>query len=359
MDKRDKLQLEFANKAHEYLLTNKKGVVDITQRFGKIKFTIELIKLLNPNAKILITYPTNIIKESWVNDFVKFNCEFDVTYCNIESIKKHLDTQWDLWVFDECHKYSDNEALLIMKLIRVCNYTIGLSGTMSKWTKKELENLFGLKVILVYNQQEGINDGIISDYKIQCHLVDLDDTVKTPNSKGKLVTEKKRYDNLTYVINKFKEEGKDTGFMSLNRNRISQNSIAKRNVVLKLIEELKGKRFIVFCGTSKIAESLGIPYYHTKCKNNTLQDFIDNKIDSIALIGIGKEGVTFKNLDTVILSDFTGNEETTSQIVSRAMIPDYEGKVADIKFIVLNEKPELKKLENSIKLLNLKKIEYV
>jgi hypothetical protein len=70
-------------------------------------------------------------------------------------------------------------------------------------------------------------------------------------------------------------------------------------------------------------------------------------------------GVTYKDLDSVILLNFTYNAEESSRILNRAIKLDYNGKVADLHILCLNEPPELKKIKESLSMLDQSKIKYV
>ena len=156
-----------------------------------------------------------------------------------------------------------------------------------------------------------------------------------------------------------KELGQDTMFLSLARNRLSQNSISKRKKILSLLYELKNKRVIIFTGFTKQAESLGIPYYHSKCRSaKSLSDFNNKKFNHLALAVAGKVGANYTDLDSVILSNFTGNDATNRQLLDRAAKLDYHNKVADLHIICLNEPNEVKKLQNTLKMLDQNKIKW-
>ena len=147
--------------------------------------------------------------------------------------------------------------------------------------------------------------------------------------------------------------------LALARNRISQNSIAKLEKTRKLLKQLHDKRVIVFTGLSKAADEIGIPSYHSKSKEtNSFEDFQDEKVNHLALAAMGKIGVTYKNLDSVILSNFTYNAEESSQILNRAIKLDYDNKVADLHVLCINEPPELKKIKESLSMLDQSKITY-
>jgi hypothetical protein len=64
-------------------------------------------------------------------------------------------------------------------------------------------------------------------------------------------------------------------------------------------------------------------------------------------------------LDSVILLNFTYNAEESSQILNRAIKLDYQGKVADLHIICLNEAAEIKKIKESLSMLDQTKINYL
>jgi hypothetical protein len=74
---------------------------------------------------------------------------------------------------------------------------------------------------------------------------------------------------------------------------------------------------------------------------------------------MGKVGVTYPKLDCVILLNFTYNAEESSQILNRAIKLDYADKVADLHVIALKEPAEIKKIKESLSMLDQKKIKYV
>ena len=149
-------------------------------------------------------------------------------------------------------------------------------------------------------------------------------------------------------------------FMALARNRLSQSSIGKLNYLKKLLGNLSDKRVLVFTGLSKVADSIGIPSYHSKSKDDeTFKKFQSGEENHLALAAMGKVGVTYPQLDCVILINFTYNAEESSQILNRAIKLDYADKVADLHVIALKEPAEIKKIKESLSMLDQKKIKYV
>lgn len=343
----------------EFFKKNNHGYSDLSMRYGKTRYAIEVLKkIYDYDPCVLIAYPYNIIKNSWVEECKKW--EYDnpnITYVNFRSLFKYENKIFDIVIIDEMHKASDNQRDIAKKIIKNDDEVkcLAFSGTISK----ETQLLWGLPKIVSYSTLEGIEQGILADYQVTVHFVDLDTKVKTPNKKGKLLSEKQRYDNYTYVINKFKEEGKNIIHLTLSRNRLSTSSIGKKQYALKLLEKFKNKRVVIFCGLTEVADSLGIPSYHNKSKDDqNFQDFQNKKINHLALANMGKMGTTFIDLDVVILLNATGNKEETAQVLNRAIKLDYKGKVADTHIIALNEPAEKAKIKNTLLMLDQKRIKY-
>lgn len=360
MNKQSQIQQPLIEKGVEFFNNNDKGYYDVGMRVGKMKITIELLKRIMPeHCTILISYPDNKIKEGWEKEVVLWNYNNpNITFVNFSSLKKYVDYKFDVFVVDEFHALSQKELEYAKIISNNCNKTLGLSGTVSDETKKEWKEL---KEIAVYTTLDGISDGILANYKLTVHTVELDNIVKTKNSKGKLLTEKEKYRNYSYVIDRFKEQGKDTMHLILTRNRLSLSSIGKKNYVKKLLSTiLKDKRVIVFTGLSKTADELGIPSYHSKSKNDdNFHAFQRKEINHLALAEIGKVGITFVDLDCVVILNNAYNPETMAQTLNRAIKLDYNNKIADLHCIILNEKPELKKIREGLKLLDSSKISYI
>ena len=356
MTKQDELQKQMVDKTIKFYKTNDKGYLDLAMRFGKCRTTIEVLKKLCKDGEVLIAYPDNKLRDTWIDE-----CELwrydnpNVTHVNFSSLKKHLDTGYNFFIIDEFHSASENERELCFEIMKNSVRTLALSGTVSDDTKMD----WGMKEIAKYTTLQGIEDGILADYQITVHLVALDDIQKTKDKKGKLKTEKQRYGAYTWVIQKMKDEGKNFMSLALARNRLSLSSIGKLRYVRKLLKILGDKRVVVFTGLSKVADEIGIPSYHSKSPNDdAFTGFQKGEHNHLALAAMGKVGVTYKELDSVILMNFTYNAEETSQILNRAIKLDYKSKIADLHIVCLNEPPELKKIKESLSMLDQSKIKY-
>lgn len=358
MSLRDERQKEFAN---IWLTQGKFGILNLCPRFGKIYTTINALEKLPKNSNILIAYPDVKIKDSWEADFEDRGYKNEnITYTTHLSLKKYTDYQFDVIIIDEIHLLSEAQIEACKELLENNDCVLGLTGTLSSWTERTLNEELGLYVIANYPIEQAIEEGVIVDYEITVIKVPLDNQQKI-NYKGKMKTEKQQFDAYGYVINSLMAQGKDTMFLRLARMRIIQNSIAKQRKTRDLLIKHQDERVLVFCGLTKIADNLGIPSYHSKSSEKQLfQDFAEGKGNHLAVVKIGNTGVTYKPLNKVIINYFDSNAENLAQKINRCMAMEYNtpDKKAHIYIISSNEEVELKWLNKALEFFDKTKIKY-
>ena len=355
---RDKRQKEFAD---TWLKHGKYGILNLCPRFGKIRTSILALEKLKPES-ILIAYPDNKIKESWEADFRASGFDDSiVTYTTHLSLKKLADQSFDVVIIDEIHLLSEAQIEVCKDLFDVNGQILGLTGTLSSWTERTLEQELDIHVIATYPIEKAIEEGVIVDYQINVIRVPLD-TKTLQEYKSKNKTEKKQFDDLTWVINKMDREGGNAMFLRLARMRIIQSSLAKRNATKRLLATHKDERVLVFCGTTAIADDLGIPSYHSKSSEKKLfEDFAEGEGKHLAVVKIGNTGVTYKPLDKVIINYFDSNAENLAQKINRCMAMEYNtpDKKAHIYIISSDESVEQKWLNKALEFFDKNKIKYV
>ena len=358
MTLRDRRQREFAD---VWLNNGRHGILNLCPRFGKIRTTINILEELN-NPSVLIAYPDNKIKESWQADFEERDYDDSkVTYSTHLSLKKLVDQEYDIIIIDEIHLLSDAQIEVCKDLFSNNASILGLTGTLSMDTEINLEKELDIHVMAHYPIEKAIEEGVIVDYEITVIRVPLDD--KTPlDFKGKKKTEKKQFDNVSWVINKMMASGNDTMFMRLARMRLIQSSLAKLNATKALLARHQDERVLVFCGTTKVSDSLGIPSYHSKSSEKQMfADFAEGKGNHMAVVKIGNTGVTYKPLNRVIINYFDSNAENLAQKINRCMAFEYNtpDKKAHIYIVSTNEPVELKWLKKALEFFDETKIKYV
>ena len=359
MTLRDQRQAEFADK---WIKSGKFGILNLCPRFGKIRTSINILKHYNPHATVLIAYPDNKIKDSWMADFEAMGYDNpNVSYTTHLSLHKYKDYQFNLVIIDEIHLLSEAQIEACKDLIAANDNVLGLTGTLSRWTEETLAQELDMMVIAEYPIHQAIEEGVIVDYEITVIRVPLDNVIVN-DYKGKKRTEKKQFDSYGWVIDQMERQGKNTMFLRLGRMRIIQSSIAKLNATKRILQNNPKDRILVFCGVTKIADSLGIPSYHSKSgEKEMFEDFASGKGNHMAVVKIGNTGVTYKPLNKVIINYFDSNAENLAQKINRCMAMEYNNpdKKAQIYIISSNEEVELKWLKKALEFFDKSKIKFV
>jgi superfamily II DNA or RNA helicase len=361
MTLRDEKQKEFAEK---WIRNGKFGILNLCPRFGKIRTTINILNLAYPkHATVLIAYPDNKIKDSWIADFVIMGYSNpNITYTTHLSMWKYEDKVFDLVVIDEIHLLSEAQIESAKTLLQSNKNVLGLTGTLSRWTEETLAQELGLLVIAEYPIHQAVEEGVIVDYQIVVKTVPLDDTIKQ-NYKGKMRTEKAQFDALTWAINSAERDGRNTMFLRLARMRIIQNSIAKRDCTKRMLDAFKDDRILVFCGVTSIADQLGIPSYHSKkSEKQMFEKFAaGDEVNHMAVVKIGNTGVTYKPLNKVIINYFDSNAQNLAQKIMRCTAMEYDNpdKKAKVYIVCTNEDVERRWLTKALEFFDESKISYI
>lgn len=354
MNIRDRIQEEYGDLWWE---KGANGILMMSPRIGKCRLAIKCMNRYYDNPKVLLCHYDGDIKKSWMTEFdiMEYDQE-NVTYTTFKSLNKVI-RKYDLVIVDEPQLLSKNQLKEVEKLMRINNDVLGLTGTLNKYTEKSL-NQIGLFVVGEYPIKKAIEDGILCDYEIIIESTKLDD-IRKINYGKKTMTEKKRWDSLSWVIDKLQREGKDTTFLRLSRVKIIHNSVGKLNLTKKIIQRYFNDRMLVFCGNIEIAESLGIPCAHSKMKDReTITKFREGEGNHLAVVKLGGVGVTYKPLNRVIINYFDSNSENLVQKICRCLSFEYDNpdKKATITIICTDEDVEKVWLKKALSVFETEKI---
>lgn len=359
MTLRDKRQSEFAK---QWIDAGEYGILYLCPRFGKIRTSINVLKHYDKNCSVLIAYPDNKIKQSWLDDFETLGYDNEnVSFTTHLSLKKYVDKSFDIIIIDEIHLLSEAQIEVCEELFKDNKRVLGLTGTLATSTRITLEDHLALYVNAEYPLERAIEEGIIVDYQITVITTPLD-TITKQNYGGKMKTEKQQFDSYTWVINKMQSEYRDTMFLRLARMRLIQSSLAKINLTKKLISKHVDERMLIFCGVTKVADGLGIPSYHSKSSEKQMfADFAEGKGNHMAVVKIGNTGVTYKPLNRVVINYFDSNSENLAQKIQRCTAMEYNNpdKKAQIYIISSNEQVELKWLQKALEFFDRSKIKFI
>ena len=341
---------------------NCRGIVLSSVRSGKSRVLLKTIEryFKDKNPKVLILYPNIDIKLSWEKECEIIDYFPDITYCTFASISKIIDEKWDYIIIDEAHLLGEENQLPIAgKLAENTKHIIFASGTYNKDTLSDIKFYTKLNLIVNYPTSEAIKDGIVSDFTIYVHKYNLDNSkiiqfgkVKKWNS-----TEKKECNRLGNRI--LKLSGQQKMFASLERMRFinSCNSLIEK--VNKWISENKNERFILFSSDEKTGLKYNLPMFNSKSKDDSvLKDFQSGKINQLCLLKKASAGVTFPNLQNILITAINSNGENLEQMIGRSLLKDCENS-SNIHIFVSNEQFQLNWLNKSLENIDKSKIIYL
>lgn len=345
-----------------YLNTrDRRSIIYACPRFGKIKVAIEIMKRLGINY-VWIFAPRTDIFDGWKNDFDIWGGpsvrEF-ITFTSIKKINKY-DFEPQMIIIDEPHELSLNQQTDLAPWVKKYP-TLALTGTMTQKTRIELYDNLILDVCYKYTIDQGVQEGILTDYTLNIHKVPLDRSALRFNTKGRMVTEKKYFD--MFQSAKALAKGKQKWFLDIKMIHLIQNSYAKMKETIRLLNLYEEERVLVFCGTTEIADSLGIPVYHSKAKEKEVFDtFCKGEGENhLATIKMMQAGITIKPIKKGIINYMSGNPEDCAQKICRFLGLEYDNprKEAEIHIISSDEEFELGRLNTGLLFFDKSKINYV
>ena len=107
MTLRDQRQAEFAKAWKD---TGEYGILYLCPRFGKIRTSINILKEFPKDASVLIAYPDNKIKQSWLDDFEVLGYDNpNITFTTHLSLRKYMKKSFDIIIIDEIHLLSGTQ----------------------------------------------------------------------------------------------------------------------------------------------------------------------------------------------------------------------------------------------------------
>lgn len=347
-----------AEAAQAFMDSDRRSIIYAAPRFGKIKVALDIIKALHVNH-IWIIAPRTDIFVGWNDDMDKWGRPTIVGQSTFASIKKiQTDLKPKLIVIDEPHELSWNQQIELAKKIKEVGNppVLGLTGTMTDKTAESLFDTLNLDTCYKYTIDQAVEEGILADYTIHIHRVPLENTEFRFSTKGKRYTEKGYFDLQTYLR---KQAKTNKFFFDLKLISIVQNSRAKRAKTIQLLGEFEDERVLVFCGTTEIADSLGIPVYHSKAKEKEIfTSFCKGTGDQLATIKMMQAGITITPINKGIINYTSGNPEDCAQKICRFLGYEYANpeKKAEIHIISSDEPFETDRLRTALLFFNKSKI---
>ena len=275
--------------------------------------------------KYLVVASKVSIFEEWKNQAMEHGYENllpHIRFCTYFSLTKQNFND-DIVYFDEIHNLLEtHEPWLIKSEAEM----LGLTGTppVNRWSKKyKIINKY-CPIVFEYAVDDAVKDGVINDYEVIVHMLDLDERknipVKTKTGNIFYTSEKANYDYWTGRVDAA-ETPKQRQIASVMRMK-QMKSFKSKEILAKKIFDGTINKTIMFAGTKQQADALGSHTYYSgnpKSKEN-LAKFKTGEVTKLVAINQLSEGVNIPNLkEGIIIHSYSGNSPKTRQMFGRLL----------------------------------------
>jgi superfamily II DNA or RNA helicase len=309
---------EIQKEALEAIGLNQLAGVAIGTGGGKTLLGLkDMVKHLSDDALFLVVAPRIDIQKEWVNNAVNHGYETlldHIEFTTYLSLSKNHH-QYDKIYLDECHSLTFSHDEWLKKYVSLDGNILGLSGTYPTYMQSEKGIMCNnyCPVVYEYTADEGVDAGMLNDYKIYVHLLELSNEKNITTRKG-LMSEKASYSMWCNIL-----EDNPSSQNSIMRMKTMQEYKSKLNYAKKLLDAQQDKT-LIFGNTVAQAEILCKNSYHSKNgkkgKEN-LKYFIEGAIDKLSVVSMISEGVTVPDLKTGIIMHAYANERKFAQKLGR------------------------------------------
>ncbi len=359
MRTKNQIQKEIVDKILE---SDFKGIVLSSVRSGKTRILITAIKehCKGIMPKVLVLYPNIDIKNSWIEECAKIGCPMEITYSTFMSISKVMDGDWDYIVFDEAHLIPEETKLPIAgEMAKKYKHVVFASGTYNTNTLANLMIHTYLPLIVDYSTEDAIEDGIVSNYTVYIHQYELD-----PSTKRLFISGRRRWWNtdvneLTKLTKRVETSYGDKKMLaSLARMRFINSNESLSEAVTKWIKNNSEKRFLMFTENERFGLRFKVPMFNSKSKDDSvLKQFIAGSINQLCLIKKGSAGITYPNLDNILITAINSNGENLEQMLGRSLLVDTIH--SDIHIFITDKQFQLNWLRSALENVPIEKIIWI
>jgi superfamily II DNA or RNA helicase len=302
--------------------------------------------------KVLVAAPKKSIFQSWKDDAVKFGKEHlleRIVFTTYLSLSKKDPNDYDALYLDEMHSLLDSHRLFLDDFN---GSILGLTGTPPKHRGSEkglIVNQF-CPVVFTFKADDAIENGIINDYQIVVHQIDLGTEKNyTVSMKNKSFTTSEEQ-NYIYWSRRIETGSGNMHILRVMRMKAMMEYPSKERYAKILMHSIQSK-CILFANTQEQADRLCSNSYHSnnlKSEEN-LEKFKEGKILKLSTVLQLSEGVNIPNLRQGIIMHAYGNERKASQRIGRLLRlnPDDKAIVHILCYVgTIDEKWVKEALEN-------------
>lgn len=345
---------------------------------GKTKVAIQLLNHLNQNCKpfeVLLIVAKTVHKLTWAEEFEKWRLNPGITVYSecYESLKKHVNLEYDVIILDECHHVQSELRMDYLRHVKF-RYMIGLSATIPKKLKSYLQYTYKVGLVSC-SLQDAIEDGVLPEPEIMLLSLELDNTDKceeievNAGAKGKVfhddyeklwkykkerthaILKCTRKQKLQYMDNMIvyakrahmvqRTRRTELRWLKLCGDRLKFLATCKNDLVRTLLDRMKDKRVLTFCTSIAQTEILGENCIHSKNKwaDDVLEKFNKGRINHITACQVLNEGVNLKQCQYGIFANINASDIIKVQRVGRIL--RHEHPVVIIPYYVRSREEEI------------------
>lgn len=340
--------------------------VEIATGGGKTLLALKhMVKQYTSSSSFLIVAPRVSIFKEWTKEIIKSELDFlleHITFSTYMSLSKQS-YDYD-WVYlDECHSLKYSHAVWLDSYQNSLGKVLGLTGTFPTTSTSEKFQMCHTycKKIYSYTVDEGVDHGILNNYKIFIHLLQLSTKVnvikKTKTGKSWKTSELKDYHGLTKAMEnapsmKAKQQ------LAIIRMKAMQDYPTKMEYTKSILKDIPYK-VIVFANTKEQADRLCKHSYHSSNKNSeyNLKLFAEDSIKELSCVDQLSEGKTIPNLKSGVIMHSYSNERKAAQKIGRFLRLNPNDK-AIIHILCYENSIDLVWVRNALKNYDQSKIKY-
>jgi len=278
----------------------------------------------------LIVAPKLSIHDEWKKQAVEHGYEYLLPHMKFTTYLSLAKQEFDFdYVYlDECH----NLKLKHTTWLTYYNGSVlGFTGTypVNEHSDSYKACYTFCPVKYKYTIEDGIDAGMLNNYKIYVHLLKLEDKVLNYKPKyGGITTEASDYAMHNRKVLYAKPQR--IAMARIHRMKAIQSYNTKINYTKKLLKK-QTEKTLVFTDYTAQADEICEHSYHSKNKNskNNLEMFCDGKINSLSSVLQIAEGANIPNLKVGIIMHSYANEKKLPQKIGRflRLNPDQESIV--------------------------------
>lgn len=324
---------QVADEALEAVLPLKRAGVGVTMGGGK---TLIGLRHMNANytdfAKFLVVGPKNEVYNTWKEEAEKHGLSYLLEHFEFTtylSLTKRDPSDYDVIYLDECHSLKDNhEAWLNSYTGKI----LGLTGTPPKYEKSEKGRMVAkfCPIVYKYITDEAVEDGILNDYEIIIHGLELSIVKNLPmKSKTGSMWFSSERDSYNYWTNRIDDAptAKMLQVARIMRMKAMMEFKTKENYTKLLMGQITNK-LLIFANTQDQADRMCPHSFHAGNPNSdqNLIDFKNGKIMKLSCVHQLSEGVNIPNLKEEIIMHAYSNERKSSQRIGRGLRLDPDDK---------------------------------